>query len=252
MIKILVVTATLGNRPSLQKTIESVRQINYEGIKHIIIAPKEKTEEIKNKFNIECIEEPKNSKGIYAALNYAFFLYGKDFDYLTFINDDDYWLPKFKNLIEYIHNNPTIDFIYSKAIYIDKNDKIIKYQSCSNQFKYFINLFHYNIILLTQQTTLLRSNLFFQIGGFDETYKLVSDTKFWIQLSLLKPQFKYLNEFTACYTLQSGQLSNDKELQLTEHNRLKKEFPIKKSITNLLLLIIYRFSNIRNYLTRLF
>lgn len=248
MNKILVITATLGNRPSISRTIESVKNVNIGNIKHIIIAPSNKVAEIKAKYNIDCIAE--KGKGIYAALNYAFFTLAKEYDYITFINDDDYWLPSFKEMIEILDNNPKIDFIYSKTLYINENYQVFKKQSCSNQFYFFLTLFHKGIILLTQQTTLLRSNLFFQIGGFDESYKLVADTKFWIQLSLLKPKFKYLNKYTTCYMIQESQLSNDKITQKKEHDRLKKEYPIKLNVKTSIIAFQYRIINLMNYIKR--
>lgn len=249
MNRILVITATLGNRPSISRTIDGVKNINKGNIKHVIVAPEDKIPEIKAKYNIDCIAE--KGKGIYGALNHAFFTLAKDYDYITFINDDDYWLPSFNQMIQILEKDSSIDFIYSKTLFIDENNHIFKKQSCSDQFYSFLNLFHRNIILFTQQTTLLKPYWFFKIGGFDESYKLVADTKFWIQLSLLKPKYKYLNSFTTCYTIQENQLSNDKSIQRTEHDRLKKEYPINNSLKASIIAFKYRISNLKNYVKRL-
>lgn len=252
MNKILVITATLGNRSSLVRTIESVKNVNTGNIKHVVVAPAKRIYEIETQYGIECIPEPKEKKGIYAALNYGFYTYAKDYDYITFINDDDYWLPSFNKMIEVLDKDPSIDFIYSKTLYVDENNRVFRKQSCSNQFYSFLDLFHRGIILFTQQTTLLKSNLFFKIGGFDESYKLVADTKFWIQLSLLKPKYKYLNTFTTCYMIQDGQLSSDKTIQNREHRRLKEEYPAKENIRMRMAEFKYRLINIGNYIQRLF
>lgn len=252
MNKILVITATLGNRSSLARTIESVRSINKGNIKHVVVAPSKKIAEIEAQYNIECLPEPEGKKGIYSALNHGFYTYAKDYDYITFINDDDYWLPSFNKMIEVLDKDPSIDFIYSKTLYVNESNQVFRKQSCSNQFYSFLDLFHRGIILFTQQTTLLRSGLFFKIGGFDESYKLVADTKFWIQLSLLKPKYKYLNDFTSCYTIQKNQLSNDKTIQNQEHRRLGKEFPIKGYLKKRIVEFEYRLININNYIQRLF
>lgn len=251
MNKILVITATLGNRSSLARTIESVRNVNTGNIKHVVVAPVKKITEIKAQYNIECLPEPEGEKGIYAALNHGFYTYAKDYDYITFINDDDYWLPSFHKMIDILDKNPSIDFIYSKTLYVNESNQVFRKQSCSNQFYSFLDLFHRGIILCTQQTTLLRSELFFKIGGFDESYKLVADTKFWIELSLLKPKYKYLNDFTTCYTIQDGQLSSDKTIQNREHCKLKKEYPAKENIRMRMVEFKYRLINITNYIQRL-
>lgn len=223
---ILVVTATLGNRNSLQRTIDSTKNIKNCLIKHIIVAPQNIIPKLKEKYpNIDYIAEPQNKRGIYAALNHAFFTYGKGFQYFTFINDDDYWLPQFQILIDQIRQNPELDFVYGKTIYINDENRCIGKQTSANMFKRFIPLLHSSIILLTQQSTLIKSQLFFKIGGFDENYKLVADTKFWATLSLLDIKYKYVNKYCAAYTIQEGQLSSDISTQRNEHSRLLNELP---------------------------
>ena len=177
--KILVITPTLGNRNTLAKTIESVREIGGDMVKHIIVVPEQQISFIKETFgDIECLPELEGKKGIYAALNHGFRTYGKDYEFLTFINDDDYWLPNFKLLINTIEEG--YDFVYGKVNYILENKNgVSKPMACSNQFKDFIPLLHSKVVLFTQQATLIKSKLYFQLGGFSEEFKLVSDTKFW-------------------------------------------------------------------------
>lgn len=251
--KILVITATLGNRPTLARTIKSVKEIGGENVTHIIIAPEKNIPEIKTKYdNIECLPERPDKKGIYAALNHGFFTYGKNFDYLTFINDDDYWLPDFKLLIEEAQKD--IDFVYGKVNFILENkNKQIKEMACSKQFKDFIPLLHHNIVLFTQQATLLKSEFFFKLGGFSENYKLVSDTLFWAKLSLLNINFKYIPKACAGYTIQEGQLSSDNSLQ---HNEMKtiiySELPIPHTVKIFTSFLRYRINNFYIYIKRIF
>ena len=249
----LVVTATLGSRPSLGRTIESVRNIGGDCVRHIIVAPEARIPEIKSRYgkDLECIAEPADKKGVYPALNLAFNEYGRKYDYLTYINDDDYWLPKFAELIAVATNNPELDLVYGKTLYVNESNQVIKRQACSRQFHRFNELFHEGVILLTQQTTLVRSDLFFKIGGFDESYRLVADTKFWIQASLLRPRCKFLRKYVSCYTLQPGQLSKDGHTQAMEHGRLRSEFPTGNSLARKLALLQYRLCNIGVYAMRI-
>lgn len=251
--KVLVVTATLGNRPSLARTIENVKRYGGDKVKHVIVAPTSKLDYVKLYYDrdIVCIAEPENKKGIYAALNLAFLTFGRDYDYLTYINDDDYWLPEFGKMIRFVERHPIYDVVYAKTLYVDKNNKIVKKQACTNQFYLFNELFHENVILLTQQTTLVKSNFFFKIGGFDETYKLVADTKFWIQASLMHPKYKYLKKYVSCYTLQEGQLSKDRISQAMEHERLCKEYSSDSLVKRKIALLWYRLCNFNIYAKRL-
>lgn len=248
---ILVVTPTLGNRPTLKRTVDSVRKIGGNQVKHIIIAPSKAIPNLQKEYtDIECISEPDNCRGIYPALNYAFNKYGHDYEYLTFINDDDYWLPEFKNLIDTLSKHPNIDFVYGRTRYVDENNNTIGTQTSSNQFKKFIPLLKSNIVLLTQQATIIKSNLFFKVGGFDENYKLAADTKLWAEISLLNITFKYINKVCAAYMVQKEQLSSDNVKQKSEHIRLINEYiHIKKSLSSVLQ---YRISNIFIYVKRLF
>lgn len=248
---ILVITPTLGDRTSLKRTIESVRDIGGNYVKHIIIAPIQKIERLKNIYNeIDCIPEPINSNGIYTALNYAFKTFGKQYKYITFINDDDYWLANFKLLINEILNNDC-DMVYGKIKFYDEQKQSYKKMASSSSFKYFIPLLHHSVILFTQQATIIKSDLFFELGGFDEKYKLAADTKLWAQLSLKNLKYKYLPKECAVYTLQNGQLSSNHEIGTIEHQRLLQEFPIKKYKT-IIPLLIYRIKNIPIYLYRIF
>lgn len=250
--KILVITPTLGNRETLSKTIESVREIGGDLVKHVIVTPRLQIPFIKKSFgNIECLPELEGKKGIYAALNHGFKTYGKDFEYLTFINDDDYWLPDFKLLINTIEEG--YDFVYGKVNYILENkDGIVKPMACSNQFKDFIPLLHSKVVLFTQQATLIKSKLYFQLGGFSEEFKLVSDTKFWGDLSLLDIKYKYIPKPCAAYAIQEGQLSSNKELQTKEKDILIQSFPKVSRSKKYIALLRFRFNNLFVYVQRLF
>lgn len=250
--KILVITPTLGNRNTLAKTIESVRTIGGSLVKHIIVAPERQIPFIKETFgDIECLPEQEGKKGIYAALNHGFKTYGRDYDYLTFINDDDYWLPDFKLLINTIEEG--YDFVYGKVNYILENKNgVFKPMACSNQFKEFIPLLHSKVVLFTQQATLIKSKLYFQLGGFSEEFKLVSDTKFWGDLSLLDIKYKYIPKPCAAYVIQEGQLSSNKELQRREKNIMIQSFPRVSRSKKYIALLRFRFNNLFVYVQRLF
>lgn len=249
--KILVLTPTLGNRQSLGRTINSVRQVGGDKVKHVIVCPEQVIPQLKQLYgDIDCLPEPQGKKGIYPALNHGFYTYGKDYEYLTFINDDDFWLPDFRQLIDAMENDKELVMAYSKTLFVNEKGDIIGKQTSSAQFYHFLELCHRGIILLTQQSTLIKSKAFFDIGGFDETYKLVADTKFWLQLSLLRPKFKYIKCFSSCYTFQESQLSNDKITQKNEHRRLEKEFPIKHLLYSYIISWRYRLLNIGVYIER--
>lgn len=248
---ILVLTATLGERATLDRTVESVRVIGGDRVKHVIICPQKNIDTIRDKYgDVDCIAEPKGCNGIYAALNYGFNLLGKQFKYLSFINDDDYWLPDFLVLIETITNDNDIDFVYGRVNYVNENNKKIGIQACYPILSAFIPLLQRGVVMFTQQATLIKSSLFFKIGGFDENYKLVADTKFWAQLSMMNVNYRYVNKACCAYMIQSGQLSSDHKLQMEEHARLVNELNYRGRA--FMALCRYRVFNMSVYLKRCF
>lgn len=226
MKKILVITATLGNRDTLTRTIESVRTVGGDLVHHVIVSPAAAIPAIQEKYGgIDCLAELPGKKGIYAALNHGFQTYGRDYDYLTFINDDDYWLPAYRVLIDAMMNDESLDLAYGRTRYVNENNEYLGSQTSSPRFKDFIGLVKAkNIILLTQQATLIKSRWYFELGGFDESLRLVADSKFWMQLSQKPIRYKYFNRECAAYMIQDGQLSSDHTLQAKEHERLFTEF----------------------------
>ena len=248
--RILVLTATLGNRDSLRKTIKSVKEIGGDNVKHILIAPEKCISFINEQYgDICCLPEKTDKRGIYAALNYGFQTYGHEYEYLTFINDDDYWLPEYKTLITAILKGD-LDLVYGKTKYVDAHGVTLGEQASSGRFSDFIPLLTSNIILLTQQATIIRSDWYFKLNGFDESYKLVADTKFWAILSLENVKYRYFNCCCAVYTIQDGQLSSDHKTQSIEHKRMLNEFPTISQHKVILAKIKFRMANVCLYFKR--
>lgn len=251
MKKILVITATLGDRETLQQTVDSVREIGGDSVKHVIVTPQNRIEALKCKYpTLEFLAELEGRKGIYAALNHGFRTYGKEYEYMTFINDDDYWLPEYETLIDTITNDRSLEFVYGKVLYVNEYTNNSYPQASSSQFYNFLPLFQKGIVLLTQQSTIIKSSVYFKLGGFDETFKLVADSKFWIDLSSTKPAFKYVDKVCAAYTLQAGQLSSDGKLQSMEHDRLHDIYGDCGLFTKTYQTLLYRLANTCTYIKR--
>lgn len=249
MKKILVLTATLGERESLQATIDSVRSIGGERVRHVLICPEGKSDELKEKYGVECLVEPKNVKGIYGALNYGFDTLGKYHDYFTYINDDDHWMPSFNRIIDAIEEDNNLDLVYGRVYYTNEKDIIIGKQASSGRFTDFCKLLSHNITLMTQQASLMRCSLFEKFGRYDLKYKIISDTKLWAQISRSPIRFLYVDDYCATYMIQDGQISSDKVTREKEMLSLKEELGINSS-GNIKELCFFRITNIVLYIQR--
>ena len=248
--QILVITPTLGNRDSLKRTINSVREIGGDDVRHVLVCPVNRIAAIEAVYgDVECLAEPVGNKGIYGAVNYGFLQYGHQYPYLTYINDDDYWMPAYRKIIDSVKKNPELDLVYGRVYYTNECNEIIGKQTCSGRFKDFVPLLSYGITLMTQQASLLRSSLFFDCGGYDEKYKIVADTKLWAQLSRMPIKYKYVNAYCATYMRQEGQLPGDEDLKNREHDVLKVEIGDVNNRNKALWL--FRFKNLFLYIERM-
>lgn len=248
---ILVVTATLGNRHTLEQTVKSISKHGGDRIEHILVAPLKRCELLQKQYpNLGVLPEPEGCSGIFCALNYAFRTYADKYKYITFINDDDYWLEDYSLLISTLDKNPDIDVVYGKVKFIDERDNVIKDSTSTKRYKSFGKLLKYNITLLTQQATLQKSSLFFELGGFNEAHKLVADSEYWMLAIDKNKKFKYINKYCAAYMLQDNQLSSDTVTQQKELNELfiDKRYNV---ITCYLEIVLFRLLNLKNYLSRI-
>ncbi|MGV8095622.1 MAG: glycosyltransferase [Mangrovibacterium sp.] len=246
----LVVTATLGNRPTLDRTIDSVRRIGGNRVKHVIVAPANVCGTIRERYpHLTVLREPVNCKGIYEALNFGLKAFAKDFKYLTYINDDDFWYPEFQSLFQAM-DHKHVDIVYGRVNFVNADGHVIGEQASSPRYRDFGNLLYKEVVLFTQQATLTRSTLFLKLGGFDENFKLISDTKFWLDALHAKAKFRYVNKICAAYTMQKGQLSANKALQREEHEQLVLMNEIANPFQVMLDVLFFRLWNVRIYFRR--
>ena len=143
--------------------------------------------------------------------------------------------------------------VYARTCYVDEKGAFLTEQTSCPWFSWFGGLLkRKGIVMLTQQATIIKTSLFRQLAGFDTSYKLVADTKFWLEASMIPDlKVKYIDKVVAAYCVQEGQLSSDANLQQTETERLLKEYPSlqKASLSQCL---IYRLYNWRIYFRRFF
>lgn len=247
----LVVTPTLGNRNStLLRTIESVKKIGGKRVKHVIVGPKSKEDEIKKFTNISYLSEPEDCKGIYQAVNHGLKSLADDYEYLTYINDDDYWMDGFHGLFEKLQNDPSLDVVYGKTLIVDENNEPIKTPGTTKFYKSFKTLYQNSIPLFTQQSTLMKSKVFIDAGGFDEHFKLVSDSFFWMSLIENNKKFGFVNKICAGYTFQDDRLSCNTKLQKEEQKKILKYFKKSNYFKSKFEVLRFRVLNLKNYINR--
>jgi len=249
--KILILTPSLGKRSTLARTIQTVKEIGKDKIKHIVITPQDKILELQNQYpNTEFVAETGRTKGIYPQLNDIFFKYGKNYDWLGWINDDDWWLQDFDKLISAVDKNFDLDMVYGCTNYANNNGLLLtKFTTC-RWFSFCQALSQEKLTMIPQQSVLFSSSIFFKVGGFSENYKYISDVKFWIDLSSMKLRYRYINAACAAYTIGNDRLSSDSNSVLKEWAQLLKEYKRRNKLYCIFAKLLFRVVNSPTYIRR--
>jgi glycosyltransferase involved in cell wall biosynthesis len=205
--KFLVITPTLGKSLYMDETVASV--LNYApGALHVIVCPLESRERLTRIYpTCEVIEEPANCKSLYSALNHV--LLSRDWDWATYINDDDFFLPGFINLYNFLCNNLVDeDIFYGRVVHI-KESGVILGDVPLWRFKTGLrSVFSSGVIPLSQPGTVYSSKVL-QGVGFDESYRLCADNELVFRSLLANRKVRYFNCRLAAYRIRVGQLSGD-------------------------------------------
>ena len=178
--KLSIITVNLNNKSGLQKTIDSVISQTYKEFEWIIIdgGSTDGSKELIEKYSSYItywVSEP--DKGIYNAMNKG--IISANSEYLLFLNSGD-WLIN-TNIIEQAFpfmNNA--DFVYGSLQLVNRDGDIkiwdIPIDSVTGEF--FLNS------TMPHPATFIKKEKLLQYGGYDESYKIAADWKFFMDAIL--------------------------------------------------------------------
>lgn len=174
MPKISIITINYNNADGLRKTIESVKAQNFSDLEYIVIdgGSSDQSVEIIKEYDgyiSKWVSEKDN--GIYNALNKGIKI--ATGEYLLFLNSGDHFYNKnvLTNNLEYIDIYDIIVFDIHFSGF--GKDYIFKHP----------DELHFSFLFeetFAHQSVFIKRNLFKKIGLYDETLKIVSDWKFFI------------------------------------------------------------------------
>jgi len=245
----LVITPTLGSRVSLHHTIHSVHAIAGHRVCHVLVGPITSLLSIKDEYPwIVLLDEP-TDPGIYHALNHAISVYGSEYNYFAYINDDDFWLPGFSRLFECLDANPGVDLCYGRTVFTNnftpcRNGAFFPYP------RFFRQLLKFNIPMFTQQSVLVRMTSVLNAGSFDTSYPLSADTQLWLKILDSGVLARGISIFTSCYEIGGKRLSTDLSLQGLERDRFDNHLPKSCGFIDYLIMCYYRLYNLPIYINR--
>jgi len=219
--QVVVLTPTLGESPWLEQAVSSVASVGggTHRLRHLLVAPADKVVPLASTFpDLEVVAEENAGGGLYAAINHAVRAVA-DWDWMTYLNDDDVLGSGFGRVLESAAIDSG-DVLYGRVSYIDaegRNLGAFPVEQCPHRFA---SLMAASIPPFTQQGTLVRRACFDRLGGFDRRYPLAADFDFWVRAVRAGLSFRYLPVEVGSFRLREGQLSADQERVQSEMKRI--------------------------------
>ena len=181
--KVRVIVATLGERPSLEQTIKSIINQKILNLEVKIVVPVEKIHLISNLVsnlnlkNFQIIED--QNKGFSAAINQGWSAKG-DFDYFCWINDDDELTDGSisRSLITLESDYELSAVVGSLGYFRSKKAKIIINKV--SRLTLFVSKIGPNII--PQPGSLIRKDKINETCPLNENYKYAMDLDLWLRI----------------------------------------------------------------------
>ncbi|MBF2708228.1 glycosyltransferase family 2 protein [Flavobacterium soyangense] len=219
--KLSIITINYNNLEGLQRTIESVLNQTWKEFEYIVIdggSTDGSAAYIESQSENIDYWVTEQDNGIYNAMNKG--ILKATGEYLLFLNSGDCFFSQtvLQENYNLIVNN---DLIYFDLQVIGTTETFIKKYPDELLFSYFIN------DTLPHPATFIKASLFDKIGLYDESLKIVSDWKFFIE-SICKFNCSYLRIDETLSTFYLDGLSSDPQNKVLifeeKQNFLKSDF----------------------------
>jgi GT2 family glycosyltransferase len=251
--RILVVTPTLGDSPFLDETVSSVAAQAAE-IVHFMAAPADQVARLQARFpHVHVCADQGRTGGIYGALNAGLAAAPADWDWFTYINDDDALLPGFSAMAarEAATVEPA-DVAYGDVELIAENGRRISRITSERRPAWIPALLQQGISPLIQQGMLFRREWVRRLRGFDARYRLCADLDFWVRAYAGGARFRAHRVRVAQFRLRRGQLSGNTSVTEAEQSQIVARHlprtisPMARGVARMR----YRWCNLPRYLER--
>ncbi len=197
---ISVIIPCLNREKTIRSSIESVLNQNYSERIEVIVSDDGSTDNsliIARKFdkNVVVIERPKDclEQGASGARNRALLI--AKYEYVCFLDSDDYFLPNYLNTVaNVLDNNKEIGYTFSRSKKeIRFSDNTTKIEDWTRKkFSYLDKNYHvlYRAYNINTNVIFIRKTIIDTVGLFDTTLSNGNDTDMWLRISeITKGQF---------------------------------------------------------------
>lgn len=254
--RILILTPTLGRSEYLQQSVDAVAALSLNII-HILVCPGDKLVELRQRFP-HCLVAADAGKagGIYGALNAGLAAADAsniEWDWFTYINDDDLLTPGFEEMVKLHCREDNLGSVaYGDILNIDGEGRSLGRQTVENSPRYFAPLLQQGISPAAQQGMLFGAPVVRALQGFRLQYKLCADLDFWARAHALGYPFSYYSREVGQFRIQAGQLSGDTSVTRKELDSIIGELFKEPASSPLKFLARtrYRLFNVPRYIER--
>lgn len=223
MPKLSIITVNYNNEDGLKRTIDSVRSQNVSDYEFIVIDGNSTDKSVtlieENNTSIsKWISEP--DKGVYQAMNKGVSM--AKGEYLLFLNSGDHLFSNraLSTSSDYLKD---YDFICFDIECVLGKNRYIKKHPDSLDFSYLFS------DTFAHQSTFIKRNVFENLGYYDESLKIVSDWKFFVQsIALHGCSYKAIHKTITTYYLDGISATAEGTFKRREEREtiLKNEFSL--------------------------
>ncbi len=220
MLKVSIIIPAYNQAAFIGQTLESVFAQTFRDFEVIVVndASADNTRQVLTPFmeRIQYIQNEHNL-GLPKVMNIG--ARAAVGEYIVFLDSDDLWLDNMLEVqVQALNSNPDLAFVSGGCYEIDANNQIKKKMfGGPDRQKTFDDLFSDNFVL--KLTTLVRRDMFVDVGGFDENLTAVCDYDLWLRLAK-RYSFAYTNAILGKYRVHNSNMTKNFDENLADHLRL--------------------------------
>jgi len=251
--RLLVVTPTLGVSTYLEETVRGVTALQIPYL-HVLSCPGPVVKQLRERFpHAIVVADAGKEAGLYGAINVALQAAGEDWQWFTYINDDDELAPGFSTVaqLHFERANPE-PVVYGNVRVIDESGATISLLTTENTPRFIPALLRAGISPLNQQGMLFRRDVVEELKEFNTKYRICADLDFWARALAAGHRFRYYPVEVGRFRVRKGQISGDVNLTIREQDEIARRlFPEAGGVLDRFLAKSrYRVCNLPRYLAR--
>lgn len=224
--KLSVITINKNNAAGLEKTLKSVASQTCNDFEHVIIdgastdgsVPVIKEYAENSQYQVKWISEP--DSGIYNAMNKGIRMASGD--YVQFLNSGDCLADAtvVERMLGSLEENNFPSILYGNMLKVFKDGKILNDKCFAGQDISFLGFYTGT---LNHSSALIKRSLFEKYGFYDESIRIVSDWKWYLQAIALGEEKPVFTDIDVTLFDMNGISETNKNLDKAERRKVLEE-----------------------------